>query len=176
MRDASKQAPQAIVCSVYVGTITGFIFLIVTCFCIGDINAVAGTSTSVPLIQIYYNSTSSYVASCILASLTVIIDIGCGNSLLAEGSRSLHAFAHDHGLPFSRIISKVEPRHQVPVVAIIIGTVVQMAFMSIYFGIVTGFLTIIAIATEGFYSSYAMPLLVRLLSFFNGTRRQLSGP
>lgn len=52
----------------------------------------------------------------------------------------------------------------------------QMAFNSIYFGTVTGFNTVVAIATEGFYLSYAMPLLVRLISFFNGTHRQLTGP
>ena len=51
-----------------------------------------------------------------------------------------------------------------------------MAFCSIYFGTVTGFNTIIAIGTEGFYLSYAMPLLVRLISYFSGTHRQLSGP
>jgi choline transport protein len=39
-----------------------------------------------------------------------------------------------------------------------------MAFSSIYFGTATGFNTVIAIATEGFYLSYAMLLLVRLFS------------
>jgi choline transport protein len=176
MKDASKQAPRAIVLSVYVGAVTGFIFLIAVCFCIGDINAVAYTSTGVPLIQIYFDSTNSLVASCILATLIVIIDIACANALLAEGSRSLYAFARDRGLPFSSAISKIEKKHQVPVVAILLGTVVQMAFNSIYFGTVTGFNTVIAIATEGFYLSYAMPLLVRLISYFSGTHRQLSGP
>jgi choline transport protein len=130
----------------------------------------------VPLLQIYFDSTSSTVGACFLATLIVIIDIGCANALLAEGSRSLYAFARDHGLPFSNIISKVEPKHQVPIYAIIVGTVVQMAFNSIYFGTVTGFNTVIAIATEGFYLSYAMPLLVRIIGYFSGTHRQLTGP
>lgn len=162
--------------SVWIGAITGFIFLVSVCFCIGDITAVADTTTLVPLIQIYYDSTNSNVGSCILATFIVIIDLGCGNALLAEGSRSLYAFARDHGLPFSSYISRVEPKRQVPVIAILLGTVVQMAFNSIYFGTVTGFLTVIAIATEGFYLSYAMPLLVRLISYFSGSHRQLEGP
>jgi choline transport protein len=176
LKDASKQAPRAMVLSVYIGAITGFVFLIAVCFCIGDINTVADTPTLVPLIQIFFDSTNSKVGSCILASLIVIIDIACANALLAEGSRSLYAFARDHGLPFSSIISKVEPKHQVPVAAILLGTVVQMAFNSIYFGTVTGFNTVIAIATEGFYLSYAMPLLTRLISYFSRTHRQLTGP
>lgn len=176
LKDASKQAPRAMIMSVYIGAITGFVFLIAVCFCIGDITTVADTPTLVPLIQIYFDSTNSNAGACVLASLIVIIDLGCANALLAEGSRSLYAFSRDHGLPFSSFISRVEPRHQVPVIAILLGTVIQMAFNSIYFGTVTGFNTVIAIATEGFYLSYAMPLLVRLISYFSGSHRQLTGP
>jgi choline transport protein len=152
------------------------VFLVAVCFCIGDITTVAETPTLVPLIQIYFDSTNSNAGACILATLIVIVDLGCANALLAEGSRSLYAFARDRGLPFSSFISRVETKHQVPVIAICLGTVIQMAFNSIYFGTVTGFLTVIAIATEGFYLSYAMPLLVRLISYFSGTHKQLTGP
>ncbi len=176
IKDASKQAPRAMVLSVYIGAITGFVFLIAVCFCIGDINEVAETSTLVPLIQIYFDSTNSNVGACILASFIVIIDLGAANALLAEGARSLYAFARDNGLPFSSLISKVESKHHTPVVAILLGSFIQMAFMSIYFGTVTGFNTVIAIATEGFYLSYAMPLLVRLISYFSGTHKKLTGP
>ncbi|KAF7884156.1 uncharacterized protein EAF01_011579 [Botrytis porri] len=176
LKYASKEAPRAMVLSVYIGAITGFIFLIAVCFCVGDIDAVANTSTLVPLIQIYADSTNSHIAACFLASMIVVINVASSNALLAEGSRSLYAFARDHGLPFSSHISKVSAKHQVPVVAIIIGTIVQMAFNSIYFGTVTGFNTVIAIATEGFYLSYAMPLLVRIISHINGSHRQLTGP
>lgn len=176
MKDASKQAPKAMVLSVYIGSITGFIFLLAVCFCIGDIETVANTSTLVPLIQIFFDSTGSNVASCFLASFIVIIDMAAANALLTEGSRSLYAFARDRGLPFSSFVSRIEPRYQVPVVAICVSGVVQMAFTAIYFGTVTGFNTVIAIATEGFYLSYAMPLLVRIISYFSGSHRQLSGP
>ncbi|KAG9242522.1 amino acid/polyamine transporter I [Calycina marina] len=176
IRNASKQAPRAIVMSVYVGAITGLIFLISICFCIGDINEIADTPTLSPLLQIYFDSTNSHVGACFLASFLVVITVGCANALLAEGSRSLYAFARDNGLPFSSIIRRIEPKHQIPVVAIVVCTIVQMAFNSIYFGTVTGFNTVIAIATEGFYLSYAMPLLVRLTAYFNGTHTQLTGP
>lgn len=39
-----------------------------------------------------------------------------------------------------------------------------------------GFATVIAIATEGFYLSYAMPLLVRILARFTGHAKVLPGP
>jgi len=53
--------------------------------------------------------------------LIVIIDIGCANVLLVDGARFLYAFARDCEPPFSSLISKVDPRHRIPVVAILLG-------------------------------------------------------
>jgi len=171
MRDASKHAPRAIVLPIYVCAITGFIFPIAVCFCIGDIKAIAFTTTSIFLIQIYFDSTNSLVASCILATLIVIIDFACANALLAEGSRSLYAFARDRGLPFSGSISKIEKKHQVPVVSILLSTVIQMAFNSIYFGTATGFNIVIATSSpKAFTSPTPCPYLCVSSLFFPTAR------
>ena len=150
MKNASTEAPKAIVMSVFIGAITGFVFLISVCFCIGDITATAESTTGVPLIEIFYNSTGSVVGTCFLATFILIITIVSANFLLAEGSRSLYAFARDRGLPFSDTLAGVEPNRQVPVYAILVTCLVQMALNSIYFGTLTGFNTVISIATEGF--------------------------
>jgi amino acid transporter len=176
MKNASDEAPKAIVMSVYLGAVTGFAFLISAFFCIGDLHATANTSTGVPLIEIFYNSTGSVTGSCVLASMVAVIALVCANSLMAEGSRSLYAFARDRGLPASKMWAKVDARKQVPIYAILLCGVVQMALNSIYLGTYTGFATVIAIATEGFYLSYAMPLFVRILARFTGHARVLPGP
>ena len=147
---ASRDAPKAIVMAVYMGAVTGLIFLIAVCFCVGDPATIALTPTGVPLIQILFDSTGSVVGSCFLASMIVVIVLMASNALLAESSRSLFAFARDRGLPFSNVFSKVEPKRQVPFNAIILACVGQMALNSIYFGNITGFNTVISIATEGF--------------------------
>jgi amino acid transporter len=54
------------------------------------------------------------------------------------------------GLPFSDFLSKVEPKRSVPVNALCLTVFVQLALNSIYFGTLTGFETVISIATEGF--------------------------
>lgn len=149
IKNARKQAPRAIVMSVYIGFITGFIWLIALCFCIGDLEATSTTATGVPVIEIMYNSVGSVAGASTLASMIAIIALVSANSLMAEGSRAVYAFARDHGLPYSDVLSKVSSR-SVPVYAIILTAVVQMAFNSIYFGTTTGFNTIIAIATQGF--------------------------
>ena len=150
LKEASRAAPRAIIMSVYIGAVTGFVFLVAVCFCIGDITSTAQSTTGVPLIQIFYDSTQSVVGACFLGSLITVIGIISANALLAEGSRSLYAFARDHGLPFSKVFAKVEPTRQVPVNAILLGAGVQIALNSIYFGTTTGFNTVISIATEGF--------------------------
>lgn len=69
--------------------------LIALCFCIGDLEATASTSTGVPVIEIILNSTQSVVgATCLCALITVIVS-GASNSLTAEGGRAVYAFARD---------------------------------------------------------------------------------
>lgn len=155
MTHPRRDAPRAILWSVALGSTTGFAFLITLCYCIGDIQAVATTSTGVPFIQILYEATSSKVATCILASMTIIINLVGVVNLLAEGSRSIYAFARDSGLPFSPALSKVEPKRKIPVYAILLAASVQVAENAIYFGTVTGFDTVVTIASTGWCKSVA---------------------
>ncbi|KAF2822893.1 GABA permease [Ophiobolus disseminans] len=175
IKNARKEAPRAIILSVYIGFFTGFIWLIALCFCIGDVETTGGTATGVPVIEIMFNSTNSIAGASTLASMIAVIAIVASNSLMAEGSRAVFAFARDNGLPFSELLSTVSARH-VPVYALIVTTVMQMAFNSIYFGTSTGFNTIIAIATQGFYLSYLMPLGSRILAHITGKKTHLDGP
>lgn len=159
MKSASKEAPKAIILSVVLGAVTGFAFLLTLCFCIGDINETAGTTTGVPVIQIIYDSTGSKAGTCVLSSMIAIIVMVAGNNLLAEGSRSIYAFARDHGLPFSNTFSSVSKKRQVPIYAILLTLAVQLALDAIDFGTTTGFETVIAIATEGFCKFFYFPIL-----------------
>ena len=162
MLNPSVEAPRAIIWSVYLGGVTGFIFLVSAFFCISDLEAVASTATGVPLLQIFAESTGNIGAATFLGFLIAVIVLVCANSLMAEGSRSLYAFARDRGLPFSSLFSSVDKKQSVPIYAILLCTFVQMVLNSIYFASYEGFSTVIAIATFGFYLSYAMPLLARL--------------
>ena len=124
--NARKEAPRAIVLSVWLGSVTGFVFLVAACFCIGSISGVAESATGVPIIQIFYDSTGSVAGSTCLAVLLIVIVLGASNALTAEGGRAVYAFARDRGLPFSDVWSKVDAKKQVPVFAIILSVVVQM--------------------------------------------------
>jgi choline transport protein len=92
IKNARKEAPRAIIMSVYIGAVTGFVFLIAACFCISDIESVASSSTGVPVIQIFYDSTSSIAGACCLTVLVIVIVMGASNALVAEGGRAVYAF------------------------------------------------------------------------------------
>lgn len=145
-----KEAPRAIILSVYLGFITGFVFLIAACFCMAGIEETALSSTGVPIIEIFYNSTASRAGASCLTVLLIVIGMGGSNALTVTGGRAVFAFARDRGLPFSPIWAKVEKKSQIPVMAICLTVAVQMALNSIYFGTVTGFNTVVSIATLGF--------------------------
>ena len=130
IKHARKQAPRAIILSVYIGGITGFVFLIAACFCIGDIEKTATSSTGVPIIQIFLDSTQSRAGSTCLAVLLVVIGFQASNALTAEGARAVYAFARDRGLPFSDIWSKVEKKKFIPVYALCLTILVQIALNS----------------------------------------------
>jgi choline transport protein len=150
MKDARKDAPKAIIWAVWIGAITGFMFLVAVCFCIGDINEAASSPTGVPIFQIFLSSTGSFAAAMALSVQISIISLISLAFLCAQSSRLAFAFARDGGLPFSSFFSKVNPKSQVPVNAICLVVAVNIVLMSIYFGSVTGFGTILAISTEGF--------------------------
>lgn len=168
MKNARRDAPKAIIWSVWIGAFTGFAFLVAAMFCIKNLAAIETTSTGVPLIAIFYEATGSVGGAIGLTTLITIIALVSLAFLMAQSSRVVFSFARDHGLPFSGTISKVHPTLHVPVYSILTVLVVNMALMAIYFGSITGFNTILAISTEGFYLSYIMPLFVRIWGRLQG--------
>lgn len=150
MKNAKKDAPKAIIWAVWIGAITGFIFLVAVCFCIVDIDAAASTPTGVPIFEIFRSATRSFGAAMVLSIQISIISLVSLAFLCAQSSRLAFSFARDGGIPFSRYFSKVDPKTHVPINAICLVVAVNIALMSIYFGSVTGFNTILAISTEGF--------------------------
>lgn len=104
-KKVSKEAPKAIIMSVYIVAVTGFVFLISICFCIGDISSTSSSTAGIQLIQIFYGSTQFVIGTCFLSSPIVVIVVVCSNPLLAEGSGGMFVFARKHDLPFSNIFA-----------------------------------------------------------------------
>jgi amino acid transporter len=82
-------------------------------------------------------------------------------SQLIAGSRQLFAFSRDHGLPFSRIIYKVNPHTKTPVNAVFF-----LAIMSLLLGLISfaGPIAISAVFTMSVvcqYIGFVTPIIAR---------------
>ncbi|KAJ5089545.1 GABA permease [Penicillium argentinense] len=132
MTHPSRDAPRVIILSVCLSAITGLVCLIILCF---SIKVFEGTVILVRRFRsskIFYDSTQTILG------------------LVFWQVRSVYAFARDHELPFSKLLSKREPRKKISLYAIVLTRTVQLALNAIYFGTATGFNTVFSIASTGF--------------------------
>ena len=107
IRDASLTLPKAIMCSVVVNALLGFVMGITLVFTLGDINSLFASVTRQPFIQLFYNATQSYGGTNAMTAIVIILLAACCTSEVATASRQLWSFARDQGLPGSGWLSKV---------------------------------------------------------------------
>jgi amino acid transporter len=85
----------------------GWIMAITFCFCVEDTLSVLTTPLGTPFIQVFVNATKSNAGATALTVLMLVVAIFACVAFMATNSRQLFAFARDHGVPFSRVFSKV---------------------------------------------------------------------
>jgi amino acid transporter len=78
----------------------------------------------------------------------------CGLACLTSASRMMFAFARDGGLPLSRVLRQVHPRHRTPVAAIWVSGV--LAFLVTLYS--AAFSVLAAGSAVFLYISYIMPV------------------
>ena len=87
--------------------ILGYLAVFTLCFTITDPSAIVDTPTKYPFIQLFYNTTKSYVGTNIMAAIIIIALVCAVIAEIATASRQIWSFARDKGLPFSPFLSKV---------------------------------------------------------------------
>lgn len=94
---------------------------LLTChsFCMTDLEAIIGEESSdFPIIQVVYNATGSYAATCVLGGLLVLLLFFSTVTTVASASRQVWAFSRDRGFPCSSWICYVRPAWEIPVNAV----------------------------------------------------------
>jgi choline transport protein len=109
--NAAVNVPRSIVTSVIINGALGFGMLIATIFCTGDIDAALNAQTTIgfPFIEIFLQATGSVGGSTGMTSIIIALAFSSTIGFLATASRMIWSFARDKGLPFSNILSKVQP-------------------------------------------------------------------
>ena len=107
IRDASVTLPKAIMWSIVINAVLGFIMAITLVFTLGDIDSLFASVTRQPFIQLFFNATQSYGGTNAMTAVVIILLAACCTSEVATASRQLWSFARDQGLPCSAWLSKV---------------------------------------------------------------------
>lgn len=135
----------------------GFTMMLTVLFCIGDLETVLGTNTGFPFIQVFHDSVGSVAGATTMVAVVLALTWACAIGITTTASRMTWSFARDRGTPFSRILSRVERRTKVPVIAVGAVTLFSALLTLIYVGSATAFNDVISLTITGFYGSYFLP-------------------
>ncbi|KAG2731758.1 hypothetical protein G9P44_005345 [Scheffersomyces stipitis] len=147
VKDAEHTIPIGILGSVIACGSIGTVILIITFFCIqtNDIETdILGSKFGQPLAQIIFDVLGKWALTFMV--LIAFAQFLMGASILTAISRQIWAFARDNGLPFSRIIKKVNKKLSVPINAVWFGGIMS---------IIIGLLVLIGtVATNALFTLY----------------------
>ncbi|KAG7098496.1 hypothetical protein E1B28_000440 [Marasmius oreades] len=171
-RNAPRAVPFAIMCATVLGCLLGWFINIVLAFHIGnDLQAVINDPIGQPMATIFANSVGPKGTVVIWAFIVVTLFM-TGMDYLIAGSRQIFAFSRDNGLPFSRLIYRMNKRTQTPVHAVFF-----CAFLSLLLGLISfaGPVAITAVFTMSVvcqYIGFVTPIIAR----FVGGSQFVKGP
>jgi len=94
-------------------------------------------------------------------------------SVLATASRMLWAFSRENGVPYSRYISRVDPRTRLPLYAIGATCVFNILIALINIGSTTAFQAFMSLLIASYYSTFLIAAGVMLRKRLNGEDKKL---
>ncbi|KAF2092459.1 amino acid transporter [Rhizodiscina lignyota] len=173
-KDAPRRAPRGMVLTVVINGILAFCFIICLMYTMGDLDT-ALTSTSLPILTVFYNATGSVPATNALMSFIIIVSCIGDFSIFASVSRLTWAFARDRGLPFSDFFAYVHPTLKIPVNALGLVAVLCALLALINLGSSVAFYAVISLSTLSLFISYIPPITFLLIRKLQGQHTP-SGP
>ncbi|KIW24142.1 uncharacterized protein PV07_09874 [Cladophialophora immunda] len=153
--DASLNVPRSMWWSYLLNLSMGIITLITMLFCIGPLDEAINAET--PYLQLFLNTGSNAVAYVLCILLLVLIFSG-DITALATTSREVFAFSRDRGFPFSRWLSKIERRRNIPFNAVYATSFWSAVLCVINIGSTTAFNIIISLTLLALLSTYMVSI------------------
>ena len=153
--NAAIVIPRAIIAGMSLNSALGLSMMLTVLFCLGDVDVLG--STGMPFIQVFYNSTKSYIGASIMTAIIMVLTGACSVGIATTASRMTWSFARDQGLPFSRFLKKVNNSTRVPIVSVSVVCAFSCILSLIYIGSDTAFNDVISLVVTGFYCTYFLP-------------------
>jgi amino acid transporter len=163
MPNPSRDAPRAMLLAVVIGGVTGFVFILVILFCLTDPATVLASSTGMPIVEMFLQSTKSRAAATILALMLSVCFINGTSASITSASRLLYSMARDKGIVCHRFFAHIQPKLDVPVRTIMLCYIFNLLFGLLYLGPTVAFSAYIASCTIFLNVSYACPVVALLV-------------
>ncbi|MCJ1302732.1 hypothetical protein MMC08_005536 [Hypocenomyce scalaris] len=158
IKDAGETLPKAMMWSVALNSILGFVMVLTLCFTLGNVTTILASATGYPFIQIIYNATSSYAGTDLMVTVVILTLVASCISEIATASRQLWSFARDKGVPFSSTIAHVTPGWNIPLNAVIVSLLVTIALSMINIGSTVALNAILSLTTVSLLTSYMISI------------------
>ncbi|KAL6362722.1 hypothetical protein LRP88_04026 [Fusarium phalaenopsidis] len=165
VQNPSIQVPRAMVATIFINAFAGLLFLIPLVFVLPDIQELLQLASGQPVPVIIKSAVgSSGGAFALLVPLLVLLVI-CGIDCTTATSRCVFAFARDGAIPQSRWWVKVNHRlDNIPLNAMMLSMVVELALGLIYFGNTTAFNAFSGVGVICLTVAYASPIAINLFT------------
>ncbi|KAK5215529.1 polyamine transporter tpo5 [Exophiala xenobiotica] len=153
--DAGLTVPRVMWWSFVMNVLLGILMLITMLFCIDTLDD--AVNAEVPYLQHFVNTGSNAVA----LALTIILfnPIFSGNiTALATASREVFAFSRERGFPFSKWLSKMERKRNIPFNAVYATAFWSAVLCLINIGSTTAFNIIISLTLLALLSTYMLSI------------------
>ncbi|OAA50750.1 Amino acid/polyamine transporter I [Beauveria brongniartii RCEF 3172] len=152
--NSAVAVPKSIFLSILINGTTGFAMTVAVLFCIKDLETVLSSPTGFAHMQLFLDSTGSVAGSTVMAAIITILGACATVGMLASTSRVFWSFARDRGLPFCRVLSRVDARTTVPMWAITCTTCIACLLALINLGSATALNAVISLSISCLYLSY----------------------
>ncbi|KAJ1563062.1 hypothetical protein HK405_003073 [Cladochytrium tenue] len=166
-----RTVPLVMWTTVLVGFVTGFAFLLVVGFSMGDIETILNGPTAFPefeIIRVALGGAANATLGAspgifVLCLLNALVPVGPIPAMEQVCGRLIYAFARDGGLPFSKVLSSVDVRFGSPIAAQLLTLVLVLVINCLYIGSTNAFNALIGSSVLMGQLSYAIPALLLLV-------------
>jgi amino acid transporter len=157
---ARLEAPKAIVRSIWVSILAGWILLIAVTAAIQNYSAERASATGLPPAQIFIDAAGQRTGEFLLL-ICAVAQFFCGMASVTANSRMSYAFSRDHALPGSQLWAKVNQRTGTPTNSIWLCVCCSIVLTLPAIKNLVAFFAVVSIAVIGLYIAYATPVFLR---------------
>ncbi|KAM3557901.1 hypothetical protein ARSEF4850_004843 [Beauveria asiatica] len=173
MPNPRRDAPRALIYTIAVGGLTGFLFILVILFCLSDPTSVVSAPGNMPIVAMVLRVTQSRAAASIISLMISVCFINGSNASITSVSRLLFAMARDRGIIFHDFFAHITPHLDVPLRPILLCYGFNVCFGLLYLGPRVAFSAYVASLVILLNLSYAAPTIIVLIRgrrLLNGAR------